>query len=519
MAKPAGTAQVNGRSSRLLWLATMAWGVSVLWLAPRPPMVDLAQHAAQVALLQDLLAGTSPWSTAFRINWLAPYLVGNAFTVGLSLFMPVVTALKLVLSLAYCAFVVALLTLRRHFDADSRLDWLFLLPFFGYAFAWGLFPFLISAPVAVWFIVVLERYCLRPAIARGVIVALVGLMLLWSHGLMFIFGMAVGGALYTIRMRMPGAWIRHLWPLLVPGLAAILSFIISTRLQQQFGGIDSVNAFVWNADWKRIPKLLLYSLGGEFDPALLPAALLLPLLPWMLGLRITRDRLPAGVLLAVTLLVSLTVPVSVMGTGLVYTRFALFVLPGYALLFAASSPAAVSTSTVRLWQQKLASCALPLAAVVTWIVLGMQSLHAVRFAREAADFEPILAAMAPAQRAISLSFAPRSEAAGNSMAYRHYASWYQAEKHGWVDFNFAWFPEQIVRFQPASLPAISYNFDSTPEQFDWITHQGRLYRYIIIRHDAPLPPMLFRGAACAPAIKLSSGAWTLFEQGHCGAAP
>ena len=516
---------MNGRVERLLWWATLAWCVALFWIAPRPAMVDLPQHAAQVALLRDLLSGSSPWLAAFRINWLAPYLVGDMIALALTLLMPVAAALKLALSLAYCAFIAALVALRRHFDADARLDWRLLLPFFGYAFAWGLFPFLISAPVAICLILALDRYCLRPSSGRGAITALLALVLLSSHGLTFIFCMAVAGCLYTARMRTPAAWLRHLWPLLLPGLAAIASFIISTRLQQQFGGIDSVGPLVWNLGWKRIPKLLLYSLGSDPEPALIPAMLVLPLLPWMLGLRVARERLHAGVLLAVTLLVSLTVPVSVMGTGLVYTRFALFVLPGYALLFAARAAAPVESGagghgmlTLRrptAGQRMAVACAVPLAVVVTWIVLGMHTVHAVRFAREAADFEPILAAMAPAQRAISLSFSPQSDSAGNSMAYLHFASWYQAEKHGWVDFNFAWFPEQIVRFQSAYLPAIGYNFDHAPASFDWQKHQAQSYRYFVVRHDSALPASLFAGADCAPVVRLVSGAWTLFEQGHC----
>ena len=38
--------------------------------------------------------------------------------------------------------------------------------------------------------------------------------------------------------------------------------------------------------------------------------------------------------------------------------------------------------------------------------------------------------------------------------YAHFASWYQAEKQGWVDFNFAAFRPQIVRFKPEKLSSI-----------------------------------------------------------------
>ena len=44
----------------LLFVLTMLWGALVFWLAPHPPMIDLAQHAGQVALLRDMLLGPYP---------------------------------------------------------------------------------------------------------------------------------------------------------------------------------------------------------------------------------------------------------------------------------------------------------------------------------------------------------------------------------------------------------------------------------------------------------------------------
>ena len=125
----------NPVSGEFRWLFILAalWGAAIFWLAPHPPMIDLPQHAAQVALLRDLLQGTSPWTAFFRINWITPYLVGYGLALPLSLLMPVAAALKLLLSLAYLAFVFMCVRLRRYFGADARLDWLFLLSFTGIA--------------------------------------------------------------------------------------------------------------------------------------------------------------------------------------------------------------------------------------------------------------------------------------------------------------------------------------------------------------------------------------------------
>ena len=71
-----------------LFLLTSAWGMLIFWLAPHPPMIDLPEHAAQVALLRDLLLGQSPWGDLFRINLFTPYLLGYALALPLSFLMP-----------------------------------------------------------------------------------------------------------------------------------------------------------------------------------------------------------------------------------------------------------------------------------------------------------------------------------------------------------------------------------------------------------------------------------------------
>jgi len=129
------------RGMRALFLATVAWAVAIVWLAPHPPMIDLPQHAGQVALLSQLLAGHSPWSHLVQPNLLTPYLGAFAPALPLSYVLPVATVLKILLSVAYLAFVWLGVALRRRFGADARLDWLCVPGFFGYAYEWGFLTF------------------------------------------------------------------------------------------------------------------------------------------------------------------------------------------------------------------------------------------------------------------------------------------------------------------------------------------------------------------------------------------
>lgn len=241
-------------TSRGLFLLSILWGASIFWIAPWPPMADLPQHAGQVALLHDLLAGTSAWTQVFRINVFTPYLVGYGLALPLSFIVPVGVALKLILSLSYIAFVFALVALRRHFHGDPRLDWLFVLSFFGPAYHWGFFTFLVAAPIAVVFILVADRHAQQPCLKRGVVALLTGLALLLSHGLMFVFGLAVAGTLYLLRCRergWAGRWLLDAWPFALSGLVCLGYLFFSTRLQQQYGGIAEAGQILWRWAWAR----------------------------------------------------------------------------------------------------------------------------------------------------------------------------------------------------------------------------------------------------------------------------
>ena len=489
-------------------------------------MTDLPQHAGQVALLHDMAIGNSPWLDLFRTNLFTPYLLGYGLAVALAFWMPVGVALKLTLSLAYLGFVWALVRLRQHFNGDKRLDWLFLLPFFGPAYAWGFLTFLAAAPVAIFLILVANRYAQQPGLKLGLATALLAILLLLSHGLVFVFGIAVSGTVYAVeRWPLRGGARRFLaegWPFFVPILACAAYFVISRRLEAQYGGVGNVGPLLWDLDWKRLPKIFINSLGGESTLAVVLCSLVLALFPWVLGLRIDRRRPATWIMFAFAVVIALLAPLFAMATGILYLRFALFTLPAYALMFTRppSQPgrggeAGPRPRSVKGWARSLRVGALPALMVVTWLLLGIQSYKTWRFGQESKDFEPVLAAMEPGQRTLSLPFAAKSQAAGNPFAYLHYAAWYQSEKQGLVDFNFAWFPPQLARFKPDRLPAVSYGFEQKPGDFDWRRHHGELYRYFVIRHTEPIPANIFQGAECRPAKVLRSGAWTLFERRDC----
>jgi hypothetical protein len=506
---------------RALFLITLLWGVAIFWMAPHAPLIDLPQHAGQVALLHDLLTGTSPWSHIFRLNLWTPYLIGYGLALPLSFFMSVSTALKVILSLAYIAFVLLGRRLRAHFGADPRLDWLFLPAFFGFAYSWGFYTFLVSSPVVILFILAMDRYAQRMSFQRGVAAMLIGLALLFSHGLAFVFGILVAGCLYLMRCHAAGGqWLKRFvygaWPLIVPGVACIIVYMISIKIQSEYWAHGKLPV-VWDFSIMRIPRLLANATGDYYTPKLVLgiAVLVMFAVPWLLRLRLNRNNPAAWVLLVIVSLIVFFVPGTIISTAYMYQRFSLFALPAYALIFMASSAAPAGGADAR---KVGAAKALPMLAlmVAVWTTFACHSLEMRSFGHESKDFEAVLAKMESKQRVLALTFDDRSDEANLDLPYRHYATWYQSEKQGLVDFNFAWFPPQIVRFRPDKLPKIMEGLKGPG--FTVQKYPLDPYRYVVVRHTAPLPVDLFKGADCQPQLIMNEGAWTLFEHKCANAA-
>src|SRR5690606_3194002 len=82
--------------------------------------------------------------------------------------------------------------------------------------------------------------------------------------------------------------------------------------------------------------------------------------------------------------------------------------------------------------------------------------------KENQDFHKILEVMPSEKRVLGLMYENTSAAIGVPFTYVHFGSWYQAEKRGWSDFNFAWFHPQIVRYNAAIPPEVRPGFEWMP---------------------------------------------------------
>lgn len=488
---------------RVLFCLTALAAATVPWLAARPPMVDLPQHAAQVALWRDLLAGTSPWNGLVAVNLPTPYLIGYAAMLPLVALVPAVTAAKLVLSAAVLGFVAGCVALRRAVGGDPRLDWLAPVGLFGYAWQWGFVTFLAAAPFGLWLLVLAVRQAAMPDRRRaGGIVAL-GLACLFAHALVFLMAGFLGGllALLALARRRYAGTVLTLGPWLLLGLAFVLLRLatMGDAGAFQLGDINGPPVL----DRPRLMLGYVTEVDGAGTVWPRPALLLMLLAPVALRLRFNRQD---GVWLfggLVALLLCL--PFYAFETAGLVNRFALFLPPFSALAFARGErPTGRGGGAVVV---VLIGCC--------WSLVGLAWSRTLAFGPEAAAFETVLAAAAPGQRALALVADPGSPAAANPQAYRHWPSWYGADKHGFVDFNFAAFPPQVVRFRPGQRPAVDAGIGWDPARYDWAAPEARLYRYVVLRGDDAFTAAMRRASPCRLDVAATAGPWTLLERTGC----
>ena len=139
-------------------------------------------------------------------------------------------------------------------------------------------------------------------------------------------------------------------------------------------------------------------------------------------------------------------------------------------------------------------------------------------AKETRDFVSLIKGMGSGQRILTL-FDTDSRSSGSlssHMEYIYFGNWYQVEKNGWSDFNFAWFHPQIVRFKissnPEKLPLGPWVMEPV------INGLKKCDDYDAILMKTRIPPPIIKGwinhnLDCKNIdFKENQGEWLLFER-------
>jgi hypothetical protein len=487
------------RKTSLLILLVL--GTAAIWWAPRPPMTDLAQHAGQIALMRDLLQGRSPWAHLVRLNFFTPYLSGYAVALALSFIFPIGVALKIALTAAFAGSGVAAAAIRRELGSARELDAYALVGFFGFAYSWGFVNFLFAAPVGLAFIWLCLRYSRVGSVALGWAVAGLGLLLVFSHGFIFLLAGAIAGGLVLVNAPSPKSFMVRCSAFL-PSLAACVGLWFAIRRHDAALNWIHGPRFVTDSVPQHASVFMSGSFGDQHASWGLLSFVIFAIAPFLAGLRpkVTRERaLIAGTIFAAVAFM----PVMMFGTAFLYERLTLFLLPAYAWLF--DSPSRQTGG----WRPAASTFGL---ATICAIVLALHLAEAAQFSRESGDFDAVMAKAQPGQRALALVFDRDSHSIPNRDVYLHFPSWYQAEKHGFVDFNFAAFDIEIARFFRQDASLISAEFNWRPDLFDWRRDGGDRYRYFFVRRPGALPANFFAGAPQPPVLVAAKGTWSLYEE-------
>ncbi len=494
------------RLERIAFAMAVALGCSIYWLSPWLPMVDAPQHAAQVQMLLELWQGTFAFPNEVFVNRLTPYWLGYAATAFFALVLPVAEALKLVMTVSFLGFVAAWMLLRRQSGGRPWWDWLVLPGFFGMAHEWGFINFLVAVPLGLLYITWSISYAERPTNRKlAWKIALLGAALFFCHILIMALAVGLGALITALRLDRRSSEIRQLLP-----FAAGIPFVVAWFALVFINEDQSRQTIFWHMGLHRITELPTIIAGIHPSPLVNVLVAALFALPFLAGARITpawEFRVP---LIAITLIL-LLLPSTVPGSFFTYQRFAVFLAPLF--LIALRSPRNADGAVIG---EKLSSMTLALGTV---LLLLLQASKSFAFGLESQPFKTLLAKVAPNERVLSLPIDRGSVRAIHPAMYLHFPVWYQTQKGGLVDFNFAWFVAQPVRYKFDQRPPADPTFVWHPAQMlDSTILDGADYRYIIVRSGQPLPEDMLKQSRCQIREVFAQRPWWLYERA-CSSAP
>lgn len=468
--------------------------------ATYPPMVDIPQHAAQIAGLKGTLDGTWKHADQFDLRLFNPYWLGYSLVLVLSSMVGIVWAIKLVVAAAACAFPLTAARFANSAGADPRLNWMFLILPFGFAYDWGFLNFLVALPFGFLFL----RSALEGARAedkgRWIRIAL------WLHFLFFahVLVTAVFCVLAILILASPWGgtreWIRRCLP-----LASILPLTAVWALSLAGSAEQNLSVTFWDLGFHRLaslPPMMVASSPTASGYMLAAAALALPLL---LGARpstsITR-WLPFIFYLAWMLFFAH----HIFGNSFTFHRFGIIGLPLYYIGFQCVGV----RPSARI--QRLVYCG---AILLSIAALGEKSARSIMFNREVDDYREVIAHAAHEGRMMMLIL-DRSSASSSAPVFLHFPAWYQAEHGGLVEFSFSRFDVTPLAFRDRDASAVHPGFEWSPHSLNWRQHKGYLYDYVIVRsqHDESEPLSRISGGRTALVAK--SGKWQLYTTRDSG---
>ena len=484
-------------SHRLLFFVAACLCAVPVLIPSHPPMVDLPQHAAAIATMDSIFHGNYPYADLFQMKWITPYWIGYLLIWLASQVFGIVLASKIVVACAIVGFIFACQAVRKHIHAPPLLDWLFLSVPFGFAYYWGFLNFVIALPFGILFIKYYLKY-LDGKWSWGWLVVAIN-FLFFAHLLVTFFVIAVCITL-TLKPHKPMASVvKTVLPLFSILPVLIIWLLINFAHPSKGSG-------PWEMGIHRVFQLLpgIFSIEPSWTNIAVSAGLLS--IPWLLGGRLKWNISSLGPFVFYTLFMLLA-PNYLMGNFFTYNRFNCLGLVLYIFCFDFSHQKQGSSLSKI---QPLMGFAVP---VIACLFLVRVALHHYYFDIESRGFNTILSKMEPNKRALSLA-ANRNSEFFKAPVYLHYSVWYQAQKNGLVDFNFAYWPGLNLTYKDKFRPTAGADFVWYPHTFEWEHYHADLYDYFVVKANDDFTQAVLGRYADRLVLVAKVDDWWLFENKH-----
>ena len=471
----------------------MACGLPVI-LSIYPPMVDIPQHAAQIAALRAIFLG-EPWefSDLFRVQLFTPYWLGYGIVMALTALTDIVTSIKWTVAASQILFVWTAARFSIQMGMPTALRWTFLILPFGFAYEWGFLNFIVAALFAFLFLSQVLLWRDRPTKKTGWgLVAFVHL-LFFAHFLITAFSCMVAVFLLATPWKGVKHWIRCCMPVFSV-LPITLGWISITLMTVP----EASGPTVWALGFLRLDTFPILLSSAPYGKTGFLIGLLLLILPWLYGAKPRRSRM-AWAPFIVYCFWMFIVPSTLAGTAFVYQRFGFFGLPLYYSAFLMEGPP--------MPRQNLIKYGL---AGFSFLIICLRCMQVDIFNREMEGYRSVISHTEPGRRLVSMAFDRDSRSSDNAPLMLQIGGWYQAERGGLAEFSFARFPGLPLVFKSKTGPGIYGGFEWMPGVFDWERNDGEHIDYLLVRHPQDGSEWIADRTHGRMSLLARDGLWQLF---------
>lgn len=510
------------KGERRLFVLVICITIVFLMYPTYLPLVDLPQHAAQVTSLDSILKQQYLWGGFTELNWDTPYLTGYLSWLLLYQIFDIKTSAKVFIVCIFLLYCLSIHLLRKYFKAPALLEWAALTSFFGFAYQWGFVTFLLAIPIGIFFFLVNMKWVAKPQIGTWLAIIVFGSLLYVSHVLIFAFFCFLTYGYYLVTHVLKeneGEFSFALPPIKSWLIYSIPYWLFAYLLYRYVNKPDpfteanaSFDIYVFQPLGQKTLELLYMPWNMLGDNGLYTVvAILMLIAPVLMGYKPSKE-INKYILLFGFFIIWYALPDNAFHTSMIYQRFSMFFVLFYFIFWEKKK----HESGIQRALQKI-GCGIFILSIGFWMVNLFNNNVQFEQVSDTKAFNQLLPQMEPQKRVLTM-FDPDLRSSGklsSNMEYIYLGNWYQAEKKGWVDFNFAWFLPQIVRFQ----------LGSTPEKLSmgpWVSEPVisglqycNQYDYLLMKTNVPPEKILLwlhNNPSCRQMhFKTNANNWILFE--------